>query len=130
MDKSRLLTRAIVRLPSTNFAAGLTTVDFGTPDYEKALQQHAAYCDALRSLGLTVSILPPDSRHPDSTFVEDTAVLTEFCAIITRPGAESRRGEVAGIESELAKCFHDVRSISSPGILDGGDICEAGDLSR
>ena len=127
MDNSRLLTRAIVRLPSTNFAAGLTTVDLGTPDYERALQQHVAYCAALRSLGLTLNVLPADPRHPDSTFVEDTAVLTEFCAIITRPGAESRRGEVAGIEGELAKCFHDVRSIRSPGILDGGDICEAGD---
>jgi dimethylargininase len=127
MDNSRLLTRARVRPPSTNFAAGLTTVDLGTPDYAKALQQHAAYCDALRSLGLTLSALPADPRHPDSTFVEDTAILTEFCAIITRPGAESRRGEVAGIESELAKCFHDIRSIRSPGTLDGGDICEAGD---
>src|SRR4026208_2466803 len=105
MDNSRLLTRAIVRLPSTNFAAGLTTVDLGTPDYDKALQQHAAYCAVLRSLGLTLRVLPADSRHPDSTFVEDTAVLTEFCAIITRPGAESRRGEVAASESELAKCF-------------------------
>ncbi|PYS74300.1 MAG: N(G),N(G)-dimethylarginine dimethylaminohydrolase [Acidobacteria bacterium] len=127
MDKSRLLTRAILRLPSTNFAAGLTTVDLGTPDYAKVLQQHAAYCDALRSLGLTLNVLPADSRYPDSTFVEDAAILTEFCAVITRPGAESRRGEVAELESELAKCFHDVRSIRSPGVLDGGDICEAQD---
>src|SRR5215204_3945531 len=102
MDKSQL-TRAIVRPPGTNFAAGLTTVDLGKPDYSKALQQHAAYCEALRSLGLKLTVLPSDHRFPDSTFVEDTAVLTEFCAITSRSGAESRRGEVAAIESQLVE---------------------------
>src|SRR5215510_13812650 len=100
-----LLTRAIVRPPASNFASGLTTVDLGEPDLSTALKQHTAYCDALRSCGLNLTSLPPDDQYPDSTFVEDTAILTAQCAIITRPGADTRRGEVESIESELLKMF-------------------------
>src|ERR1700746_2606717 len=68
-------TRAIVRTPGNNFAEGLTTAALGAPIYELALQQHKRYCDALRECGLELTTLPADLRHPDSTFVEDTAVL-------------------------------------------------------
>jgi len=115
-------TRAIVRPPCVNFSAGLTTVNLGMPVYEVALKQHADYCDALRSCGLRVTSLPIDDRYPDSTFVEDTAILTKHCAIITRPGAQTRRGEVTSIERELASSFNEIRSIHEPGRLDGGDI--------
>lgn len=118
--------RAIVRPPGPHFADGLTTVDLGTPIYELALQQHADYCAALKSCGLEVEVLPVDDRYPDSTFVEDTAVLTARCAVITRPGAESRLGEVPSIEERLRQIFGEVRSIRDPGTVDGGDICEAG----
>jgi dimethylargininase len=117
-------TRAIVRPPGVNFSAGLTTVNLGTPVYELALKQHAEYCQALRSCGLRVTSLPIDERYPDSTFVEDAALLTKHCAIITRPGADTRRGEITSIERELANSFNEIRSIHEPGTLDGGDICE------
>jgi dimethylargininase len=122
-----MLTHAIVRPPSTNFSDGLTTVNLGAPDYKTALRQHATYCEALQSCGLTLAALPADDQHPDATFVEDTAILTSRCAIITRPGAETRRGETTSIERELAKSFDEIGFIQRPGTLDGGDVCEAGD---
>lgn len=118
--------RAIVRPPAGNFADGLTTADLGKPDVDKALQQHAAYCAALEQGGLSLTRLPPDSRYPDSTFVEDVAVLTEHCAVLTHPGAPSRKGEVAGIREPLARFYKKFQTIQAPGTLDGGDICEAG----
>jgi dimethylargininase len=122
-----MFTRAIVRPPAANFAEGLTTADLGTPVYERALKQHEAYCLALERCGLTLTRLRPDPLHPDSTFVEDTAVLTDRCAVLTRPGAPSRDGEVAGIKRVLTGFYPDILSIQPPGTLDGGDVCEAGD---
>ena len=118
--------RAIVRPPAANFADGLTTVDLGAPDVAKALAEHASYCRALEACGLELTRLPEDPRFPDSTFVEDAAVLTPRGAILTRPGAPSREGEVAGVAGALAPFFPAPRRIEPPGTLDGGDICEAG----
>ena len=123
----RVFTRAIVRPPAPNFSEGLTTADLGAPNYERALAQHEAYCLALEQCGLTLTRLEPDPRHPDSTFVEDAAVLTPRGAILTRPGAPSRAGEVASIKEVLADFYPSMFSIQSPGTLDGGDVCEAGD---
>ena len=117
---------AIVRTPGENFADGLTTVDLGKPDFSKVLAQHAAYCHALQQCGLDVVCLDADLKHPDSTFVEDTAVLTANTAILTRPGASSRCGEIAGIREAVARFYLVIQEIKSPGTLDGGDICEAG----
>jgi dimethylargininase len=122
-----VLTRAIVRPPPPNFAEGLTTADLGAPNYERALAQHVAYCSALEQCGLMLTRLKPDPLYPDSTFVEDAAVLTPRGAILTRPGAPSRAGEVASIRDVLADFFPSMLSINSPGALDGGDVCEAGD---
>jgi dimethylargininase len=119
--------RAIVRPPGMNFAAGLTTADMGTPDYKRALEQHEAYCATLEHCGLALERLPADERFPDSTFVEDTAVLTQPCAVLARPGAPSRTGEVAGIRDVLTQSYSKVHAIQQPGTLDGGDVCEAGD---
>ena len=119
-------TRAIVRPPDMNFAEGLTSVDLGKPDFLTALKQHEAYCRALNECGLELITLPPNETYQDSTFVEDTAILTERCAVLTRPGAASRSGEVSLIANELVLRFSEVRSIEEPGTLDGGDICEAG----
>jgi dimethylargininase len=118
--------RAIVRAPSANFAEGLTTVDLGSPDYARALEHHAAYCAALERCGLSILRLEPDGCYPDATFVEDTAVLTERGAVLTRPGAPSRAGEVKGVRTILAETYPELRSIAEPGTLDGGDVCEAG----
>jgi dimethylargininase len=121
-----MFTRAIVRIPGSNFAQGLTTVQLGIPDFERVLAQHARYCEALRACGLAVTALEADPEHPDSTFVEDTAVVTSRSAMLTRPGARSREGEVAAIRPILRRFFPTLREIEPPGTLDGGDICEAG----
>ena len=94
---------------------------------ELALTQHEAYCRALEDCGLNLTRLAPDARYPDSTFVEDTAVLTPRGAVITRPGATCRLGETEEIERVLQPHFTRLHAIREPGTLDGGDVCEAGD---
>ena len=91
------------------------------------MQQHTRYCEALEECGLGLITLDADLRYPDSTFVEDTAVLTPRCAILIRPGALSREGEIATIRETLRRFFPEVLEIQPPGVLDGGDICEAED---
>ena len=118
---------AIVRTPGSSFAHGLTTVDLGVPRFDQVLEQHARYCAALRACGLTITTLDPDLDHPDSTFVEDTAVLTAHQAILARPGARSREGEVAAMDPVIRSFFSSVLAIEAPGTVDGGDICEAED---
>jgi dimethylargininase len=122
-----MLRHAIVRPPPDNFADGLTTAGLGKPDPALAAEQHARYCEALEHCGLSLRRLPADPRFPDSTFVEDTAVLTKRTAILTRPGAPSRAGEVAGIRETIGEAFSRIGQIREPGTLDGGDVCEAGD---
>lgn len=117
---------AIVRPPARNFAEGLTSVDLGKPDYERALRQHQAYCEALESCGLSLTELEADEQHPDSTFIEDTALITGRGAILTRPGARSRTGEVDSIGKVLRRFFSDLHRIEEPGTVDAGDVCEAG----
>lgn len=118
--------RAIVRRPGSNFRDGLTTVDLGAPDYARAIAQHDAYCEVLERCGLEVTRLEADPRYPDSTFVEDTAVLTKQCAVLARPGAASRVGEVGAVAEPLGHFFSSVETIHEPATLDGGDVCEAG----
>lgn len=122
-----LFRKAIVRRPCANYTAGLTSAGLGFPDYERALEQHEAYCNALKSRGLEIIRLEADEDHPDSTFVEDTAVLTARGAVVTRPGAASRVGEITSIEPVLRQHFKEVKFIREPGTVDGGDVCEAGE---
>jgi dimethylargininase len=122
-----LFTHAIVRTPARNFDTGLTTVSLGAPVFERVLLQHERYCEALVECGLALTRLVADERHPDSTFVEDTAVITERGAMLMRPGAESRAGEVEAIRPALERFFAAMPSIVAPGTVDGGDICEAGE---
>jgi dimethylargininase len=105
----------------------LTSVDLGRPNYELALQQHKAYCRALENCGLKLTRLAPDERYPDSTFVEDTAVLVKQGAVIARPGASSRLGEIEEIKAVLRHHYPHLFEIREPGTLDAGDVCEAGD---
>ena len=118
--------QAIVRKPAASFSAGLTTANLGAPDYARALEQHHAYCAALQRCGLSLTRLEPDDLHPDSTFIEDTAVLVDGSAVVSRPGAPSRAGEVASVARVLAQVLSEVHKIEEPGTLDGGDVCEAG----
>ena len=117
---------AIARKPAATFSDGLTTANLGKPELATALKQHDAYCSALRQCGLEVTVLEADPGYPDSTFVEDTAVLTSKSAVITNPGADSRKGEVVEISTVLSKFYKKIDTIESPGTVDGGDICEAG----
>ena len=116
---------AIVRTPGKNFLEGLTTVDLGVPRFDQVLAQHARYCEALQACGLAITTLGEDLDHPDSTFVEDTAVLTMHGAVLTRPGAHSREGEVAAMRPVVGNFFPVTLDIEPPGTVDGGDICEA-----
>ena len=118
-------TQAIVRRPGKNFGEGLTSAGLGAPDYFRAIEQHKAYCSALERCSLALTVLEPDLSHPDSTFVEDTAVATEQLAVLTRPGAPSRVEEVASMKSVLASFYSTLHFIREPGTLDGGDICQA-----
>lgn len=121
-----LIRIAIVRPPGPSFAQGLTQSGLGPPDLGLALAQHAAYAAALEETGARVIRLPPDPAHPDATFVEDAAVMVGPDAVLTRPGAESRRGEVAAIRSALLPLVAAIDSIEPPGTVDGGDVLEAG----
>jgi dimethylargininase len=114
-------TKAIVRRPGRNFAEGITTSHLGKPDFEKALEQHSAYCDALIGCGLELIVLEADERYPDGCFVEDTAIVTGEVAVITRPGAASRMGEEAEISRILSE-FRKIETVKLPGALDGGDV--------
>jgi dimethylargininase len=120
-------TRAIVRPPAATFAAGITSSGLGPPDLALALAQHEAYCRTLERLGVSLVSLAPDPEFPDSTFVEDAAIVTTRGAILTRPGAASRAGETAALGAALRKCFRELDGITAPGTVDGGDICEAGE---
>lgn len=119
-------THAIVRIPGKNFADGLTTMDFGKPEYATTRLQHSAYIAALSdACGLDVTVLAANEDYPDSTFVEDTAIVTPTFAVLTNPGAPSRSGEVTAIEETIRQEFIKIYQITAPGTLDGGDICEA-----
>ncbi len=105
---------------------GLTSLSLGRPDFLKAMEQHNLYVDALRSCGLEVMILEADSQFPDSVFVEDVALCTSECAIVTNPGAPSRNGEKIKISPVLESFYTQVESIESPGNLDAGDVMMVG----
>lgn len=126
MIKNTLFQTAIVRKPGKSFIHGLTTAGLGLPDYATALVQHEAYVEALRACGLEVLVLAPDERYPDSTFVEDVALLTPHCAIILNPGAPSRKGETAGIKEVLQNFYDHIEKVHAPGTVEGGDILMVG----
>ncbi len=104
----------------------LTFLDREPIDVERAKLQHAAYHDALRRAGLRVESLPAEIDYPDSVFVEDTAVVLDEVAVVTRPGAESRRGEIPTIARALSR-YRTLERIEAPGTLDGGDVLAIGD---
>jgi dimethylargininase len=121
-----MFTNAIVRKPGKSMIRGLTNATLGKPDYDKAVIQHATYISALKDCGLRVTVLEADENYPDSTFVEDTALLTPHCAIITNPGALSRREEIKGIRSTIMDFYSDIEEINSPGTVEAGDIMMVG----
>lgn len=121
-----MFTKAIVKIPCENMIRGLTSVNLGIPNYLEALVQHQYYINALRKCGLDVTILDADEKYPDSTFVEDTALLTPHCAVITNPGALSRKGEIHEIKKILINFYEMVEEIKEPGTLEAGDVMMVG----
>jgi dimethylargininase len=118
--------KAIVRKPCKNLVNGLTTANLGKPDYQLALIQHQAYIKVLKECGLEVTVLEANENYPDSTFVEDTALLTPHCAIITNPASHSRNGEIIELSQVIENFYPIVETISTPGTLEGGDIMMVG----
>lgn len=122
-----MYTKCIVREPCAEMIGGLTTVGLGVPDFPLAREQHKAYVNALEQCGCEVLTLPAEPRYPDSVFVEDPALLIGKAAILARPGAVSRRGEVSGMKQILGEHFPVLEEILSPGTLDAGDVLELED---
>jgi dimethylargininase len=121
-----MFTQAIARKPGKNFAQGLTTaVNVKPPQYELLLKQHEIYLETLKSCGLEVTLLDPLPDYPDAYFVEDTAVVTPDVAVITNPGAETRKGEEDCMAPVLAG-FRKIERILAPGTVDGGDVLQVG----
>ena len=94
-------------------------------DVDRARQQHAAYQAVLAAAGYEIEIVPADEEHPDCPFIEDVAVVLGSLAVITRPGAAERRGEVGPVADRLAGMMATER-IKSPGTVDGGDVLVVG----
>jgi dimethylargininase len=94
-------------------------------DVERAVAQHDAYEALLRSLGVSVVRAPAAPEHPDAVFIEDTAIVLDELAVITRPGAAARRGELEGVAEVLAK-YRPLYAMDAPATLDGGDVMRVG----
>lgn len=116
----------LVRRPGPRLPEGLVTHAVGTPvEVELAERQWRGYVSALRAEGWEIIEVPPADDCPDAVFVEDTVVMFGDLAVITRPGADERKPEVAGTEATLASLGYRIARIEPPGTLDGGDVLKA-----
>lgn len=118
--------KAIVRTPSHAMVDGITSANLGQPDYKLALEQHKDYIQALKECGLEVIVLEAKEEFPDSTFVEDVALCTPQCAIITNPGAASRTNETESMIPFIEDHYDHVEFIQAPGTVEAGDIMMVG----
>ena len=117
----------LVRAPSSRLAEGIVTHISRTPvDVTAAQAQHAAYASALADNGWDIEQAPAADDCPDSVFVEDTVVSCGGLAVLTRPGAAARRPEVAGVARTVQSLGLRTASIAEPGVLEGGDVLQAG----
>ncbi len=113
---------AIVRQPSKSVIGGLRAGDGGDPDYAGVRAEHEAYVAALGKAGVAVTTLGALEGYPDAVFVEDPALVFPEGAILLRPGAESRAGEVSEIAGVLHEQFSTVLELPGEGFVEGGDI--------
>jgi dimethylargininase len=121
-----MYTYAIVCKPCPAITEGITSSNLGKPLYHIALEQHVKYIETLEKSGLKVTILPEKDKFPDSTFIEDVALCTSSCAIITNPAAASRRNETRGMREVLSEHYDSIEVIRSPGTLEAGDVMMVG----
>jgi dimethylargininase len=120
----------LVRPPGSRLAEGTVTHISRTPvDVALARAQHAAYAGALAANGWTVQQAPGAEDCPDAVFVEDTVVVCQDLAVLTRPGTPSRRAEVAGVARAVQALGLQTARIQAPGVLDGGDVLQVGDTA-
>ena len=94
-------------------------------DISVAVEQHQTYCSVLAALGARLERIAPLPDAPDGVFVEDTAVVVDEAAVITRPGADSRAAETASMADALAR-YRPLITLSEAARLDGGDVLRAG----
>jgi dimethylargininase len=103
----------------------LTNLERVPIDLRLAIAQHHVYEETLLSLGVEVLSLPEEPDLPDAVFVEDVAVVLDECAILTRPGADSRKPETKSVARALAP-YRTLHTIQAPGTVDGGDVLKVG----
>ncbi|MEV2275662.1 dimethylargininase [Nocardiopsis sp. NPDC049922] len=116
---------ALTRRPSPRMERGIVThVPRSSVDPVLAMRQFVIYQEALASAGWRVVEVDPAPDLPDSVFVEDTVVVCEDLAVLARPGAEERRGEVEGVEAAVRSLGLRVARVEAPGTLDGGDVLQ------
>ncbi|MFY2824574.1 dimethylarginine dimethylaminohydrolase family protein [Ruegeria sp. MALMAid1280] len=125
-DPTFEFSRAITRRPAPTIAGGLRAEDFGNPDFDGMLSAHKTYVTALKSTGAEVIELDALDAYPDAQFVEDTALCLPQGAVLMRPGAPSRMGEVAEMAPTLRARYDTVHEIEGPGHIEGGDILVTG----
>lgn len=124
-------THALCRTPAPSAVNGLRADGGPDPDFAELAAEHDAYVAALRGLGLTVDVLPPLDDFPDALFVEDVALTFPEGAILLRPGAPTRAGEVAHIRGALAARHPRLLAMAGAGpdsgYVDGGDVLRLAD---
>jgi dimethylargininase len=126
MDPTTHYSVALVREVSPTLSeCELTFLSREPIDIDRAVVQHRAFCDALMALGLRVVALAAEPELPDAVFVEDAAVALDEVAIVTNPGAVSRRPEVISMADTLRR-YGPVAYMTGPGTLDGGDVLRLG----
>jgi dimethylargininase len=117
---------ALVRAPAESLAGcELSYLPRAAIDLARARHQHDLYVRTLTELGCRIEWLPPLPEHPDGVFVEDAAVVVPEVAVLTRPGVDSRRGEVSSLAAILAAHRRTV-TVTAPGTLEGGDVLRIG----
>ncbi|HWJ63094.1 MAG TPA: N(G),N(G)-dimethylarginine dimethylaminohydrolase [Acidimicrobiales bacterium] len=120
--------RALVRRPGPLMAEGLVThIDRIPVDEVHAHEQWHVYVAAMEAYGWETIEVPAADDCPDAVFVEDTVIMWHNVAVITRPGADSRKPEVVEVEKVLAGLGCSLNRIEAPGTLDGGDVLKVGD---
>ncbi|GGJ59137.1 dimethylarginine dimethylaminohydrolase [Sphingopyxis bauzanensis] len=122
-----IFTHALCRAPAPSAIHGIRADGGPDPVFAGLAAEHAAYVATLRDLGLTVDVLPPLDDFPDALFTEDVALTFPEGAILLRPGAPTRAGEVAHIRAALGFHHAQLLEMTGPGYADGGDVLRLAD---